>query len=192
MSGNVVALDRVRGPAARAAVDRVFGVVAALGVLKPVDLAEFRDKLSVGLGPAFIECQEWPGPGGFSMFSCNEVLHYQRLIRALPAKDRPNLVLRVFLVVGVSLVPGEGRVRLSREQIAREVGCSVSRVSAAMSVLVRLGALDRPVRVREPGVSGPGRAVYFINAEAVWNGSRESRAEFAAAQRQRRLELVPP
>lgn len=119
--------------------------------------------------------------GAYTMISNLQVDRVWEAIERLPVSCRPRDVDRVFKKVLTNLVPGEGRVNLSRADLAAATGLTLPHVSAALSVLVRLGVLHREVS-REEGLRGPGRASFFINPAVGWNGALELR-EAAASKR---------
>lgn len=127
--------------------------------------------------------------GAYTMIANFQVARVWEAIEALPAKCRPRDVDRVFKQVLINLAPGEGRLRLSREALAEATRLTLPHVSAALSVLVSLGVLRREV-IREEGVRGPGRAVFFINPHVGWNGPLELQAAAAAKRSPPLLKLL--
>lgn len=117
-------------------------------------------------------------PGGFTMISREQTAVIWAAIEKLPSRDRPRDVDRAFKAVLLNLRTDTGEVMLTRDQLSDAMGCSSRKVSEAMSVLVRLGVIERQIR-RVEGMRGPGMVAYFINPHAAWNGKlsvRESRA----------------
>ena len=100
-------------------------------------------------------------------------------IRALDPDERPKQVLHAFDLVILNLRQDTGEVLLSRDQLAKEIGCSPDNVSRVMSTLVRLGVITRE-RQRVEGMRGPGVVVYFVNPHVAWNGSLDVRKAEAA------------
>lgn len=127
--------------------------------------------------------------GQFTMLANAQVSRVWDAIEALPASARPRDVDRVFKRVLVNLAPGEGRVTLSREDLAEQTGLLSGEVSKALSVLVRLGVLRRELH-REDGLRGPGRAVFFINPHVGWNGPLELQAKAAEGRSPPLLQLM--
>lgn len=165
-----------------ARLDRLRDEVAALGD----DLVPFSDRMGIlrTLSRRRDAALSGASLGAYSMI---QNFQFERCLDALdrlPASCRPRDVVRVFMRVIPNLVPGSGRLNLSREQIAEKLNMHPAHVSKALSVLVRLEILTREV-VREDGMRGPGRAVFFINPHVGWNGPLELQA---AAQSKR----VPP
>ena len=110
-------------------------------------------------------------------------------IRALDANERPKQVLHAFDLVILNLRQDTGEVMLSRDQLAKEIGCSPDHVSHVMSTLVRLGVITRE-RQRIEGMRGPGVVVYFVNPHVAWNGSLDVRKVEAAETAPPMLRLI--
>lgn len=165
-----------------ARLDRLRDEVAALGD----DLLPFSDRMAMlrTLSRRRDAALSGAPVGSYSMIVNFQFERCCDAIDALPASCRPRDVARVFNRVFPNLLPGSGRLNLSREQLAEKLNMHPAHVSKALTVLVRLGILTREV-VREDGMRGPGRAVFFINPHVGWNGPLELQA---AAQAKR----VPP
>lgn len=129
-----------------------------------------------------------PWPGGFSMVSLEWIGRAWKAIDALKGKDRPKDVRRAFDAVLLNLSPDTGEVLLSRDELAEAMGVSPDKASAAMSVLVRLGLVQREYLPVE-GMRGRGMVRYAINAHVAWNGSLRER-QLKAAQQSLPLRLV--
>lgn len=117
-------------------------------------------------------------------------------IRKLPPEARPNQVRHAFDLVLLYLRQDTGEVMLTRDEIAREIGCHPRHVSTIMGTLEKLHVLSRDRRP-EAGYRGRGRVVYVVNAHVAWNGSLELRTHVAAKQKppveqQSSLKLVSP
>lgn len=128
------------------------------------------------------DTEEGLWPGGFTMLSRAQTKAIWDAIRALSPDERPNHVRHAFDLVILNLRQDTGEVMLSRDQLAKEIGCSPDHVSHVMSTLVRLGVITRE-RQRVEGMRGPGVVVYYINPHVAWNGSldiRKSEASSAA------------
>lgn len=135
-------------------------------------------------------------PGGYNMISRVQTKHVWKQIQELPPEARPIQVRDAFMFVLLCLDQDTGEVSLTREELAREIGCSPRSVSSIMGTLEKLGVLTRERRP-EPGVRGLGRAVYVVNAHTAWNGKMEFRQKAAATQekpseRRSKLKAVPP
>jgi len=121
--------------------------------------------------------QDWPG--GYAMISLAQIGRVWDAIRELPARDRPSDVRRAFDLVLLNIVPGEGRINLTRDEFAERMGVRPHVASSALGVLVRLRVLHREV-MRVPGLRGPGVAVFHINPNVAWNGPLDVRKAEAA------------
>ena len=130
------------------------------------------------------DTEEGLWPGGFTMLSRAQTKAIWDAIRALPADDRPGHVRHAFDLVILNLRQDTGEVMLTRDQLAKEIGCDPNHVSNVMGTLERMGVISRERR-RIEGMRGPGVAVYFINPHVAWNGSLDARKEEAA-------EVKPP
>jgi len=128
-------------------------------------------------------------PGGFTMLSRDQTATVWDAIRALPADDRPNHVRHAFDLVLLNLRQDTGEVMLTRDQLAKRIGCAPNHVSRIMGTLERMGVIRRERR-RIEGVQGRGMAVYFINPHVAWNGSLDVRKAEAAETRPPVLALV--
>ena len=82
-----------------------------------------------------------------------------------------------------------GEIMLTRDQLAKRIGCAPNHVSRIMSTLERMGVIRRERR-RIKGVQGRGMAVYFINPHVAWNGSLDVRKAEAADTKPPVLTLV--
>jgi DNA-binding GntR family transcriptional regulator len=128
------------------------------------------------------DTEEGLWPGGFTMLSRVQTKAIWDAIRALDPDERPNHVRHAFDLVILNLRQDTGEVMLSRDELAKEIGCSPDHVSHVMSTLVRLGVITRE-RQRVEGMRGPGVVVYFVNPHVAWNGSLDVRkAEAAEAE----------
>jgi hypothetical protein len=130
------------------------------------------------------DTEEGLWPGGFTMLSRAQTKAIWDAIRALDPDERPNHVRHAFDLVVLNLRQDTGEVMLSRDELAKEIGCSPDNVSHVMSTLVRLGVITRE-RQRVEGMRGPGVVVYFVNPHVAWNGSLDVRKAEAA-------EVSPP
>ena len=130
------------------------------------------------------DIEEGLWPGGFTMLSRAQTKAIWDAIRALDPDERPNHVRHAFDLVILNLRQDTGEVMLSRDELAKEIGCSPDHVSHVMSTLVRLGVITRE-RQRVEGMRGPGVVVYFVNPHVAWNGSLDVRKAEAA-------EAAPP
>jgi len=185
MSGAAVAPFVSRSE--RAEREAAAGLVDLVNRLSADDVAFFRRTLLDRLEPVATPSTDIPWR--YAMLSEADVARVWDAIERLPARDRPRMVDRVFKVVLLNLRPDTGEVRLTRDQIAAKIGCPPSRVSEAMSVLVRLGVIEREMQ-RIPNMRGPGAVQYSINANVAWNGKLKLRAERAAQAAQPSLSLV--
>lgn len=134
--------------------------------------------------------------GGFNMLSRVQTKWVWDQIRKLPPEARPNQVRHAFDLVLLYLRQDTGEVMLTRDEIAREIGCHPRHVSTIMGTLEKLHVLSRDRRP-EAGYRGRGRVVYVVNAHVAWNGSLELRTHVAAKQKppveqQSSLKLVSP
>lgn len=77
-------------------------------------------------------------------------------------QSRPSLARRILFLALSHLCPATGRIELSREAIAAQLGATVEGVSYAMSALDRAGAILRE-RSPVPGRRGSGPVAYFLN-----------------------------
>lgn len=118
-------------------------------------------------------------PGGFAMLSRLQTAAVWDAIRALPGRDRPQLVRHAFDLVLLNLRQDTGEVMLTRDELAERMRCIPRRVSEVMGVLERMGVIVRERR-RVPWMRGPGLAVYFVNPHVAWNGDLKGRGEAAA------------
>ncbi len=196
----------VRFVAARQKVDRA-AAEEALGALR-----ELPEQLLLQLPPAARaaisvasnalhrharpDTEEGLWSGGFNMLSRVQTKWVWDQIRRLPSKDRPNQVRHAFDLVLLYLRQDTGEVMLTRDEIAREIGCAPRSVSTIMGTLEKLHVLSRDRRP-EVGHRGRGRVVYVVNAHVAWNGSLELRTLAAAkvappSEQQPLLKLVPP
>lgn len=185
---SVTRLVPIRERYTRAEVRSVREALMALpdGALRPAVLAMTLNDLDRRVEPDS-EVSIWPG--GFVMISREQTAAVWKAIDALPAKDRRQQVHHAFRLVLLNLRPSTGEVDLFRDQFADEMGCSPNHVSAAMSVLERLGVIVRSRR-RLEGMRGPGVVVYSINPHVGWNGNLDARRERAGEHAPPLLQLM--
>ncbi len=120
------------------------------------------------------DTEEGLWPGGFTMLSRAQTKAIWDAIRALPSDDRPHQVRHAFDLVVLNLRQDTGEVMLTRDELAKEIGCNPNHVSNIMATLERLGVIRRERR-RIEGVRGRGIAVYIVNPHVAWNGSLDTR-----------------
>lgn len=131
---------------------------------------------------------EWLG--GFTMLSRRQTEAVWEAIRKLPPKDRPIQVRDAFMLLMLNIRQDTGECTLTREEIARRIGCSPGNVSSVLSTLVRMGVLRRDL-TRVEGMRGRGVVTYVLNADVAWNGSLERREQIADKFGKAQLQLVP-
>jgi hypothetical protein len=107
-------------------------------------------------------------------------------IRDLPGKDRPGTVSLAFLACFGALDWDNGRILLSREELAKMIGVSPDNAGTAMNVLVRMGVVIKEYETA-PGVRGRGRVIYSINPHVAWKGSRDDQDAAKATHARPRL-----
>lgn len=117
---------------------------------------------------------------GYFMLSRGQIALVWDAIRALPPADRPHEVRHAFDLVLVHMAADGDEVDLTRDQMAEKMKTAPENVSRAMTVLVRMGVVERK-RVALPGVRGQGIALYTVNPHVGWVGSLEARRDAAAA-----------
>jgi predicted transcriptional regulator len=114
-------------------------------------------------------------------------------IRDLSGKDRPGTVSLAFITCLSALDWDNGRILLSRDDLAQRVGVDVDHISAAMNVLVRMGVVIKEYEAA-PGVRGRGRVIYSINPHVAWKGSLDDQDAAKATHARPRLvhSAAPP
>lgn len=108
-------------------------------------------------------------------------------IRRLPPDKRPVQVRDAFILILLSVEKDTPVLPYTRDELAREIGCSPRNLSSIMGTLEDLGVLTRERRP-EGGIRGRGRVAYVVEADVAWNGDLEFRQRITAQQRQQRAE----
>jgi len=178
MVGNVVRFTSRPARQAAATASEFADLVRGSDALSDAEVAiALRVAAKVSRSPA-TEALFWQGV--HTMLNREQTAAAWAAIRALPARDRPQLVRRVFDDVILTHDFDTGEVPHTRDQIAERVGALPRHVSAAMSVLERIGVIVRQ-HERSEGQRGRGRVVYSINPHVVWTGSLAVAAQRAKA-----------
>lgn len=113
----------------------------------------------------------------FIMISPSQNNIVRSLIKA--QAKRPGVVEDVWFLLFEHVHPGTGEILLRRDEIAEKLGLSPDRVSEAMSVLDKIGAISRR-RERAEGVRGPGYVRYFMNANVATHEVGDARPKLQA------------
>lgn len=111
----------------------------------------------------------------FTMSDPELLMQIMRAIRDLPGKDRPHTVALAFMACHATLDWDTDRILLTQEELAKELGVSVTHASSAMNVLVRMGIVSKEYQ-RIEGVRGRGRVIYSINPHVAWKGDGQEAA----------------
>lgn len=111
-------------------------------------------------------------PGGYGMYSRNQLEFIRKELRKLTGKDRRQDVYDAFLLLLTHIRQDTGEITLSRQEFADELGILPRHVSSVMGTLERLGVVRR---------ERAGQTVtYYVNPDAAWNGSLDIRKREAA------------
>ena len=76
--------------------------------------------------------------------------------------ERPQLAMQLWALLFQHLRRDTGEVVRARDELAADLGVAPKHVSTVMSELERIGAITR-IRVRVPGLRGPGSVHYLMN-----------------------------
>ncbi len=93
--------------------------------------------------------------------------------------ERPQVAVQLWALLFQHLRRDTGEVVRARDELAADLGVAPKHVSTVMSELERIGAITR-LRVRVPGMRGPGPVRYLMNPRVGTHLGGEARRQAQA------------